>query len=78
MANVDHHLVNEAIITMGHIAKQLAWSLYYALVQQYLRLPGVKLNVFAFGHWWLSLTTFTFQWVTYDLLTLFELHRIWP
>jgi U3 small nucleolar RNA-associated protein 20 len=36
-ASLDHHLVNEAIITTGRMAKQLAWGAYYALVQRYLR-----------------------------------------
>jgi len=35
--SIDHTLVNEAIITTGKIARQLAWGPYYALVQQYLR-----------------------------------------
>ena len=34
----DHHLVNEAISTLGRIAKHLSWSAYYTLVQQYLKL----------------------------------------
>jgi U3 small nucleolar RNA-associated protein 20 len=37
-ASLDHHLVNEAIITTGRMAKQLAWGAYYALVQRYLKL----------------------------------------
>ncbi|EPQ55348.1 hypothetical protein GLOTRDRAFT_61301 [Gloeophyllum trabeum ATCC 11539] len=37
-ASLDHHLVNEAVLTTGHMAKCLAWSAYYALVQQYIRL----------------------------------------
>ena len=36
-SSIDHTLVNEAIITTGKIARQLAWGPYYALVQQYLR-----------------------------------------
>ena len=36
-SSIDHTLVNEAIITTGKIAGQLAWGPYYALVQQYLR-----------------------------------------
>ena len=36
-ASLDHHLVNDAIITTGRMAKQLAWGAYYALVQRYLR-----------------------------------------
>ncbi|KLO12558.1 hypothetical protein SCHPADRAFT_853762 [Schizopora paradoxa] len=34
----DHHLVNEAISTLGRIAKHLPWSTYHALVQQFLKL----------------------------------------
>jgi U3 small nucleolar RNA-associated protein 20 len=34
---LDHHLVNEAVLTTGRIAKHLAWGAYYALVQRYLR-----------------------------------------
>lgn len=41
-SDVDHHLVNEAIITTGHMAKRLTWGPYFALVQQYLRLSKVK------------------------------------
>ena len=37
-ASLDHHLINEAIITTGRMAKQLAWGAYYALVQRYLKL----------------------------------------
>ncbi|KAH9925892.1 armadillo-type protein [Epithele typhae] len=40
--SLDHHLVNEAILTMGHMAKQLNWSAYYALVQRYLKLAKQK------------------------------------
>jgi U3 small nucleolar RNA-associated protein 20 len=36
-ASLDHHLINEAIITTGRMAKQLAWGAYYALVQRYLK-----------------------------------------
>ncbi|KAI0060580.1 hypothetical protein BV25DRAFT_946008 [Artomyces pyxidatus] len=41
-SDVDHHLVNAAITATGHMAKQLAWGPYYALVQQYLRLSRAK------------------------------------
>lgn len=34
----DHHLVNEAIITIGALAGQLSWSRYNALINHYLRL----------------------------------------
>ncbi|KAA1470494.1 hypothetical protein DENSPDRAFT_774855 [Dentipellis sp. KUC8613] len=40
--DTDHHLVNEAIITIGRMAKQLAWSPYYALIQRYLKLSRSK------------------------------------
>ncbi|EGO26080.1 hypothetical protein SERLADRAFT_367707 [Serpula lacrymans var. lacrymans S7.9] len=36
-ASLDHHLVNEVINTTGRMAKHLSWSVYYALVQKYLR-----------------------------------------
>ncbi|CAG8539994.1 2130_t:CDS:2, partial [Acaulospora colombiana] len=36
----DHLLVNEAINTLAHIAQNLIWSRYYALVRQYMK--GVK------------------------------------
>lgn len=36
-ASLDHHLVNEAILTTGRMAKQLNWGAYYALVQKYLK-----------------------------------------
>jgi U3 small nucleolar RNA-associated protein 20 len=36
-ASLDHHLVNEAIVAMGRMAKQLTWGAYYALVQKYLK-----------------------------------------
>ncbi|KAL5531823.1 UTP20 [Sanghuangporus sanghuang] len=38
----DHHLVNEAITTLGRIAMHLAWPAYFALVQQYIRLMSEK------------------------------------
>ncbi|KAF8206463.1 armadillo-type protein [Mycena galopus ATCC 62051] len=41
-SSVDHHLVNEAILTTGRMAKHLAWGAYYALVQKYLRLSRAK------------------------------------
>ncbi|KZT18582.1 hypothetical protein NEOLEDRAFT_1246369 [Neolentinus lepideus HHB14362 ss-1] len=41
-ASLDHHLVNEAVLTTGHMAKCLAWSAYYTLVQQYIRLCQKK------------------------------------
>ncbi|OCH91059.1 hypothetical protein OBBRIDRAFT_887230 [Obba rivulosa] len=41
-ATVDHHLVNEAIITTGKMARHLNWGAYFALVQSYLRLSRLK------------------------------------
>ncbi|TFK50804.1 hypothetical protein OE88DRAFT_1680621 [Heliocybe sulcata] len=41
-ASLDHHLVNEAVLTTGHMARCLSWSAYYALVQQYIRLCQKK------------------------------------
>jgi len=40
--SVDHHLVNDAILATGRMAKQLAWGAYYALVQKYLKLSKAK------------------------------------
>ncbi|KAJ6531776.1 armadillo-type protein [Mycena capillaripes] len=41
-SSVDHHLVNDAILATGRMAKHLAWGAYYALVQKYLRLSRTK------------------------------------
>ncbi|KAJ6608583.1 armadillo-type protein [Mycena sp. CBHHK59/15] len=41
-SSIDHHLVNDAILTTGRLAKHLAWGAYYALVQKYLRLSRAK------------------------------------
>ncbi|KAJ7650292.1 armadillo-type protein [Roridomyces roridus] len=41
-SSVDHHLVNDAILATGRMAKHLAWGAYYALVQKYLRLSKAK------------------------------------
>ncbi|KAJ7637747.1 armadillo-type protein [Mycena polygramma] len=41
-SSVDHHLVNDAILATGRMAKHLAWGAYYALVQKYLRLSRAK------------------------------------
>ncbi|KAJ7104174.1 armadillo-type protein, partial [Mycena belliarum] len=41
-SSVDHHLVNDAILTTGRMAKHLSWGAYYALVQKYLRLSRAK------------------------------------
>ncbi|KAI0782968.1 armadillo-type protein [Abortiporus biennis] len=40
--HIDHTLVNEAITSIGKMAKHLAWGAYYSLVQQYLRLMRTK------------------------------------
>ncbi|KAG5646331.1 hypothetical protein H0H81_008504, partial [Sphagnurus paluster] len=40
--SVDHHLVNEAVLTTGRMAKHLMWGAYYALVQKYLKLSRAK------------------------------------
>ena len=40
--SVDHHLVNDAILATGRMAKQLPWGSYYALVQKYLKLSRAK------------------------------------
>ncbi|KAJ7227174.1 armadillo-type protein [Mycena pura] len=37
-SSVDHHLVNDAILTTGRMAKHLTWGAYYALVRKYLQL----------------------------------------
>ncbi|KAI0657631.1 armadillo-type protein [Cubamyces menziesii] len=39
---LDHHLVNEAVLAMGQMAKRLNWGAYYALVQRYLKLAKQK------------------------------------
>ncbi|KAG5642515.1 hypothetical protein DXG03_002616 [Asterophora parasitica] len=41
-ASVDHHLVTDAILTTGRMAKHLVWGAYYALVQKYLKLSRAK------------------------------------
>jgi len=41
-ASVDHHLVNDAIIATGRMAKTLSWGAYYALVQKYLALSEAR------------------------------------
>ncbi|TFK80791.1 hypothetical protein K466DRAFT_366251 [Polyporus arcularius HHB13444] len=40
--SLDHHLVNEAIVAIGHMAKHLNWGPYYALIQRYLKLAKQK------------------------------------
>ncbi|PPQ73911.1 hypothetical protein CVT26_006659, partial [Gymnopilus dilepis] len=39
---VDHHLVNDAIVATGRMARALEWRPYYALVQRYLGLSRGK------------------------------------
>ncbi|KAI0090560.1 armadillo-type protein [Irpex rosettiformis] len=41
-AHVDHHLITEAITTLGCIAKHLQWGAYYSSIQQYLRFARQK------------------------------------
>jgi U3 small nucleolar RNA-associated protein 20 len=41
-SSVDHHLVNDANLTTGRMAKHLAWGAYYTLVQKYLKLCRAK------------------------------------
>ena len=41
-SHTDHHLVTAAITATGHMARQLSWGPYYALVQQYLKLSRAK------------------------------------
>jgi U3 small nucleolar RNA-associated protein 20 len=41
-SHTDHHLVTAAITTTGHMARQLSWAPYYALVQHYLKLSRAK------------------------------------
>ena len=38
----DHHLVNEAISTIGILAGQMRWSRYYALIMRYIRLGSAR------------------------------------
>ncbi|KAL0955556.1 hypothetical protein HGRIS_001795 [Hohenbuehelia grisea] len=42
VASFDHHVVNDAILATGRIAKHLSWGAYYALVQRYLKLSREK------------------------------------
>ena len=41
-SHTDHHLVTAAIAATGHMARQLSWTPYYALVQRYLKMSGAK------------------------------------
>ena len=39
---VDHTLANQALSTLGALARVMAWGTYYGLVQKYLRASGEK------------------------------------
>ncbi|KAI0045527.1 hypothetical protein FA95DRAFT_1561038 [Auriscalpium vulgare] len=41
-SDVDHQLVTAAITAIGHMARQLIWGRYFALVQRYMKLSKVK------------------------------------
>ncbi|OBZ65821.1 U3 small nucleolar RNA-associated protein 20 [Grifola frondosa] len=41
-ASLDHHLVNEAIVATGQMARHLNWGAYHALIQRYLKLAKGK------------------------------------
>nr|XP_019012391.1 U3 small nucleolar RNA-associated protein 20 [Kwoniella pini CBS 10737]OCF51172.1 U3 small nucleolar RNA-associated protein 20 [Kwoniella pini CBS 10737] len=38
----DHHLVNEAVQTIGALAGELRWSRYYGLIGRFMKLGSVK------------------------------------
>ena len=40
--SVSHHLVNDTIQAIGHMAKQLSWASYHALVRKYIKLSKAK------------------------------------
>ena len=40
--SIDHHLVNDAILARGRMAKHLSWGAYHGLVQKYLKLSRVR------------------------------------
>ena len=40
--SVSHHLVNDTIQAIGHMAKQLSWAPYHALVRKYIKLSKAK------------------------------------
>lgn len=40
--SVDHHLVNDAILATGRMAKHLSWGAYHGLVQKYLKLSRAR------------------------------------
>ncbi|KAK2463026.1 hypothetical protein APHAL10511_004681 [Amanita phalloides] len=41
-SSVSHHLVNDAIQAIGHMAKRLSWAPYHALVRKYVKLSKAK------------------------------------
>jgi U3 small nucleolar RNA-associated protein 20 len=41
-SSVDHHLVNDAILATGRMAKHISWGAYHGLVQKYLKLSRVR------------------------------------
>ncbi|KAF8622933.1 hypothetical protein AX15_006611 [Amanita polypyramis BW_CC] len=40
--SVNHHLVNDAIHAISHMARRLSWAPYYSLVQKYVKLSKAK------------------------------------
>ena len=40
--SIDHHLVNDAILATGRMAKHLSWGAYHGLVQKYLKLSRAR------------------------------------
>ncbi|WVW79710.1 hypothetical protein I302_101680 [Kwoniella bestiolae CBS 10118] len=38
----DHHLINEAVQTIGGLAGELRWSRYYSLIGRFMKLGSVK------------------------------------
>ena len=40
--SLDHHLVNDAILATGRMAKHLSWGAYHGLVQKYLKLSRAR------------------------------------
>ena len=40
--SIDHHLVNDAILATGRMAKHLSWGAYHELVQKYLKLSRAR------------------------------------
>ncbi|PFH47399.1 hypothetical protein AMATHDRAFT_67804 [Amanita thiersii Skay4041] len=41
-AKLDHHLVNDAILATGRMAKCLSWGPYHSLIQKYITLSKAK------------------------------------